>query len=1247
MSRPSAFATDVRRTITGNLKRFISIFIICALGAAMLVGLKAACDDLRLTADSYYDDQNLFDISVQSTLGLTQGDIDALANLDDVDAAEGSYTETAYTQVDGSSEKVDLKALSGRGFNQPQVVEGELPQAADEVAVTTKYADAAGKGVGDTLTFFSKGERSSSTSTAAGSGDAADADEESGEIFKRGTYTITAVVRDAMDVNSDTSTMGFRTASSTKYAFFLTRDAVEDPDVFTIAYLSVAGARELPSYSAAYEDLIAKVKDEAEQIREDREEARTSAVKDEAMDKVDKAEREAREKLDDAADKIGEAQRTLNDGWDQLAAGKDEYSLQEKLALSQLDSAKKQIEQGYAQLASAKAELDASEKTVTDGLAQLAAGETQLDDAQAQANAQIAAARAELESKQAELQQQKQQIDDAAAQIKAMLEQMGAAAHWPEDLWNTVCTQTDEEQSAAAVEKLVQMINTQMQAYGEQSTAQLKGAIEQLSQQLEGPLAQIDQLEGQIEALDPQQPGYEEAKAQLESARDAIAEQIAPARLQLSELQAQYDQALIQIEEQTKTYVGLVQGRAAVTLAEPRIAGGFVELDQQQSYADSQFTAQREQLAATRSQLEAASAQIAAGRAQIEASRRQLDASAATFETERTSALQKLQDARAVLESSELELKDGQAELDANRDEYNEQRADAEREIDDAREEVRDMEGAVWYIQDRGALPSYASVDSDASSIEAIATVFPVIFFTVAVLISLTTVTRMVEEDRGLIGLYKALGYSRARIQSKYLIYSATACIAGGIAGDVLGFLALPAIIFTIFKTMYALPPFQFHFDFGSALLGVALFAVGIVGATFIACRQVLKETPASLMRPKAPRAGARILLERITPIWKRLGFLNKVTARNLFRYKKRFFMTVFGIAGCTALLICGLGIRDTVISLKPRQYGEAGVVRYDLMAVTADDDYAAARDELLDADEVDELLGLRIDSVTAEFDGVRESVQIMVVPDGTDLSSYLKMESLDGRALTVPAGGALITKNAEQVLGFALGDSVTLQDSSLRQGEVRIDDIVLNYLGNFVFMDQSTYREAFGKDAAPNAFLALLNGGDDAQIAFADELAADDLFMTVSSTARIANDFSESFKIVDVVVYVVTVMAAALAFAVVFTLSTTNISERERELATIKVLGFRRREVYRYINKETVILTLVGIVAGFPLGYAITRSLTVILRMPSLYFDTLVELPTYAIAAAMSLLFTLIINAITNRSLDRVDMVGALKSAE
>lgn len=1231
MSRPSAFATDVRRTITGNLKRFISIFIICALGAAMLVGLKAACDDLRLTADSYYDDQNLFDISVQSTLGLTQGDIDALAALDNVDAAEGSYTETVYTDVDGSNEKVDLKALSGQGLNQPQVVEGELPQKANEVAVTTKYASASGKGVGDTLTFFSKKKK----------------DEDAGEVFKRGTYTITAVVRDAMDVNSDTSTMGFRTASSTKYAFFLPRAAVEDPDVFTIAYLSVAGARELPSYSAAYEDLVAKVKDEAEQIREDREEARTSAVKDEALSQVDDAEREAREKLDDAAEKIGSAQRTLNDGWDKLAAGRDEFSLQEKLAMSQLDSAQAQIKQGYVQLASAKAELEASDKAVRDGLARLADGEAQLDRAQEQTNGQIASARAELTAKQLELQEQKKQLDDAAAQIKAMLEQMGAAAYWPQDLWQTVCTQVDEEKSAAAVEDLVQLINEQMKTYSEQSTVQLKSAIDQLGKQLEAPLAQIDQLEGQIEALDPQQPGYEQAKAQLEAERDKIVEQIAPARLQLSELQSQYDQALAKIDEQTKSYVQLVQGRAAVTLGEPRIAGGLVELDRQQQYADSQFAAQREQLAATRAQLEAAAARVAAGREQLANSQRELDLSAATFKTERASALRKLQDARATLESSQRELEDGQAELDSSRDEYNEQRADAEREIDEAREEVRDMEGAVWYIQDRGSLPSYASVDSDASSIEAIATVFPVIFFTVAVLISLTTVTRMVEEDRGLIGVYKALGYSRARIQSKYLIYSATACIAGGIAGDALGFLALPAIIFTIFDTMYALPPFQFHFDMGSAILGVALFAVGIVGATFIACRQVLKETPASLMRPKAPRAGARIFLERITPVWSHLGFLNKVTARNLFRYKKRFFMTVFGIAGCTALLICGLGIRDTVISLKPRQYGEAGVVRYDLMAVTADDDYDAAREELLDSKQVDELLGLRIDSVTAEFGGVRESVQVMVVPDGTDLSPYLKMESPDGRALTVPQGGALITKNAEQVLGFALGDNVTLQDASLRQGEVRIDDIVLNYLGNFIFMDQSTYREAFGRDAAPNAFLTLLNGDDDAQIAFADQLAADDLFMTVSSSARIANDFSESFKIIDVVVYVVTVMAAALAFAVVFTLSTTNISERERELATIKVLGFRRREVYRYINKETVILTLVGIVAGFPLGYAITRALTFILRMPSLYFDTIVELPTYAIAAAMSLLFTLIINAITNRSLDRVDMVGALKSAE
>ena len=240
-----------------------------------------------------------------------------------------------------------------------------------------------------------------------------------------------------------------------------------------------------------------------------------------------------------------------------------------------------------------------------------------------------------------------------------------------------------------------------------------------------------------------------------------------------------------------------------------------------------------------------------------------------------------------------------------------------------------------------------------------------------------------------------------------------------------------------------------------------------------------------------------------------------------------------------------------------------------------------------------------------------------------------------------------LVTKGAEQVLGFSVGDTLSLQDSALRPADVRVAGVTVNYLGNFVFMTEDVYARAFGGRVIPNAVLANLSGTDSEKIELADELSRGDAFVSVSSATKIANDFSEGFKIIDVVVYVVTVMAGALAFAVVFTLSTTNISERERELATIKVLGFRRREVHRYIDKETIALTLVGIVAGWPMGYAITRFLTYVLRMPSLFFDTIVEWPTYVFASLASLAFTLIINRMTHRSLDRIDMVGALKSAE
>ena len=502
----------------------------------------------------------------------------------------------------------------------------------------------------------------------------------------------------------------------------------------------------------------------------------------------------------------------------------------------------------------------------------------------------------------------------------------------------------------------------------------------------------------------------------------------------------------------------------------------------------------------------------------------------------------------------------------------------------------------------------------------------------------------MVEEERGLVGLYKALGYSNARILSKYLIYTGSAALIGGIIGDIAGFVVIPYVLFYIFQAMYLLPLFSLRFDLFYAVLGIVAFVAGIAGATFITCRKDLTESPASLMRPRAPRAGSRIFLEHIRPLWRRLGFLNKVTARNLFRYKKRLAMTIFGIMGCTALLICGFSIKNTVESLAPRQYEQ--IYRYDLMAVTSADDFEAARNVLEGADEVTDLEAIGVDTITVEYGGGKESMQLYIIPSGMQISDYVSLLTLEGDPISLDDAGVVMTNNAATVLGLSAGDTASITTSALNKAEVTVESITRNYLGNAIYMTEDAYEELFGP-LELNGFFAHLTGGDTEQRAFADELEGDDIFLSITSVAKMREQFEQSFTLINVVVYVVIGLAAGLAFVVLFTLSTVNIGEREREIATIKVLGFRAGEVRTYINKETLVLTSLGILVGLPAGWALSESFTYILKMPSIFFDVEVDPWCYALAAAFSIVFALAVSLITNRMLARIDMVEALKSPE
>ena len=1143
-----AFGLGILRTMRGSLKRFVALAVICALGVTMICGLKVACIDLRASADRFFDEQDLFDLRVQSTLGITDDDVAALAALDGVETAEGGWVETCYTAVGSGSEKVDVKALSASGLNQPRLLEGHLPVTADQVAVTRRYLKESGKSIGDTLSF-----RGSS-----------DDDEDATKVFARKDYTICGVVLDPTDVNAGEGTMSFRASGSSQYAFFLLPAAVES-EVYTVAYVKVAGSEAPLCYSDAYEDLVGEVKSRVEGIAGEREAARGEGLRADANSQVDDAEKDALDKLADGQRQIDENQEKLDSGAAEIADGRAQLDAQGADAERQMADAQAKIDAGRSELA-------ANEQQVVDGLQQIADGlgcsVNAIPDA-------ISQKRAQLNSAQEELTYNRGVIDGSVKMLSALM-----GDEWPADAWSRLSSATTEQEARAAASE----VNAALLPFAEKATS----FIDQLMQIVDSE--EFRQIAASYDSLPP------ELRQRVDEVLDLLPASVREAARQILAASANADQILAQLQslrDQLSQLTGLADGMVQIVVGQAQVDAGRAQLDE-----------------------------AAAAYAQLDAARSQLDAGA-------------------------QELADGQAQLEAARAEFAQQRADALAAIADARDQISSIDDAAWYVQDRTSLASYSSVESDAGSIEAIGTALPVVFFVVAVLISLTTMTRMVEEERGLIGLYKALGYGRGRILSKYVVYASAACLAGGIAGNILGFVVLPLILFTIFSTMYALPGFYLSFDVVYALVSVGLFAVGIVGATALTCRRELAEQPAMLMRPKAPKAGSRILLERIAPLWRRLSFLNKVTARNIFRYKRRFLMTVFGIAGCTALLVCGFGIRDSVVALSGKQYGQAGVTRYDLMLVTSAADLEDVAAEL-DADaQVTSFVPARVDSLTVEYGGSKESVTLVVVPDGADLSDYVALTDDSGAAVDLAAAGTAITKNAEQVLHFSAGDTLHVQDATLHEADVEVGSVVMNYLGNTLYMTQSAYEQAFGQKSGLNGLLVKLGGTDEQKIAFSEKVAADARTLSAVSTAKLTRDFSSAFTLINTVVYVVIVLAAALSFTVVFTLSNTNISERERELATIKVLGFRPREVHTYINKETLLLTGLGVVFGLPGGYLLARGLTWILRMPSLYFDTTVEWLSYAISAALAFAFTIAVSLLTNRSLDRVDMVGALKSTE
>ena len=748
---------------------------------------------------------------------------------------------------------------------------------------------------------------------------------------------------------------------------------------------------------------------------------------------------------------------------------------------------------------------------------------------------------------------------------------------------------------------------------------------------------------------------------------------------------------------------------------------GTKQIDEAKAQADKQFAAAQQQIDSNRSQLNQQIDQIV--NMQAGAAAGSLDET--TRETLRETAI-----------TASPQLAEAKAQLDQAQSQLDQQKNETEQTLQSKRKEMEDSIPQVrWYVQDRSQIGGFSSLKSDLESIQSLGNAFPIVFLLVAVMMSLTAMARMVEEDRGLIGTYTGLGYGRLAVASRYLLFALLACLIGGGFGLIVGFLGIPAFLLVVLRGLYVMPDVRLEYDWLYGTAGVALFVVGVLAATVYACAQEMRQKPSSLMRPKAPRAGSRILLERIKPLWNRMSFLGKVTARNIFRFKSRLIMTVGGVAGCTALIVCGLAINDTVAALGAKQYQD--VYQYDLMVVANDDDADAMRQKVASDGRVTSSMDVRVESGDLTGDSGSESIQLVAVPD-SERSEFGKMVTLqpvrsswvDGAkslfsgksrtsssasslsdsgesdnqtgengsqmsdsgesdangtsgtkdAISLGDDGVIVSQSAASAMGVNAGDTVTLTNGDDTQAEAHVSAVIRSVIGSDVYVSETYYHQLFdtaasgtssassasdsgesdnknGKSGTSNgassndrqlvwnAMYAKLKGSGESQAAYAGKLEDDDAVMKAVSCAHMAESFK--FDLMGAVVALIVALAGGLALVVLFTLANTNVSEREREMATLKVLGFFDKEVHHYVNREMMVLTMMGVVLGLPLGRFVGGLLTAALNMPALYFEVECTPLSYVIAAGATMAFALLVQLFVNPVLDRIDPISSLKSVE
>ena len=1007
----------------------------------------------------------------------------------------------------------------------------------------------------------------------------------------------------------------------------------------------------------------------------------------------------ARSQLSSSKSQLDTARSQLDDGWSQVNAAKAQLADGQ----AQLDSAQKQVTSGLAELEENQKTLDENKAKLADGKAQIEAGEQQLEAAKQtlttkqseldQSKAEIIAGQQQIESTRTQLNVQKQQITDGLSQVsageaqlqdgisalesaKAQLTELQSQLEIVRASYNAALENPDASQEE------IDILAAQVSALEEQEAA--------VSQQIQASEAQIESQRQQLAAT----------RSELESGLAAVEDGLSQLSQKESELnagleqitagQAQIDAGWIQIQEQENTLAAskaeieageqeLEKGQKQLKAAKKKLnkaqkeidsnaetlAAGQAELDanvaklndNEAQYASGleQYNSGARQIAENEAKLTSGEQEIAENEAKLADGEKEIadnEKKLADGEKEITDNEKKLQDAVKDLKKGEKDLADGKKEYEDAKKDAEDEIAENQQKLDDAKKELEDLEMPEWMVTDREALPEYTDYGDNADRLRNIGQVFPVIFFLVAALISLTTMTRMVEEQRTQIGTLKALGYKKSAIAAKYICYAFFATLLGSVLGMLIGEKIIPYIIITAYGIMYHNVANTISIDYqpGFALIASAASVVCTVGATLFASGKELQETPASLMRPPAPKEGKRVLLERLTFIWKHLSFSWKSTIRNLFRYKKRLIMTVFGIAGSMGLMLVGFGIQDSISDIAAIQYRE--LQHYDGMVIedsdATEEEHAELFEYMKENEQIAHCNRVQMTKISAPKGSSSVSIYLFVPESLSEFARDVTLKNrITGETYELTDEGAAISEKTASLLGLKVGDMIPLKKGD-KEYKVRVAVITENYMSHYLYMTPRVYEQTFGEKPEYENIVFTMQEDckDDLEMA-GSRILANPGALSISYTSSLASQVDRMLSTLDAVILVLIVSAGMLAFVVLYNLNNINITERQRELATLKVLGFYDGEVSQYVLRENVILTVLGIMFGAVFGILIHRYVITTVEVDAVMFGRNIKPLSFLYSGILTSIFSIVVNGVMHFKLKTIDMVESLKSVE